>query len=241
VPVRHPEGTIHGFLALRTLDGKTIAVGNAVQTVSPQSHHVTSRTAFRFTDGSRFEETAVFSQSDEFRLVSHHALHEGPSFEQAIEMSIDVGSGQVRIRSTDAHGDRKEASEKMELPADLANGMVPILVKNGGAPGFTVSLVAATPQPRLVKLHIEEAGEQSFGIAGTQGSAMRYRVKVDLGGIVGVLAPLLGKQPGDTYIWIVRGEAPVFVRALGPLFAGGPAWRIELVSPDWPPSTEERP
>jgi hypothetical protein len=129
----------------------------------------------------------------------------------------------------------------MELPADLANGMLPILVKNGGAPGFTVSLVAATPQPRLVKLHIEEAGEQAFGIAGTQGTATRYRVKVDLGGIVGVLAPLLGKQPADTYIWIVRGEAPVFVRALGPLFAGGPAWRIELVSPDWPPSAEERP
>jgi hypothetical protein len=241
VPVRHPEGTVHGFLALRTLDGKTIAVGSLVQTLSPKSQHVTSRVAFRFPDGSRYEETAVFSQSTQFRLVSHHALREGPSFEESMDMSIDVGSGQVRIRSTDGHGEQKEISEKMELPADLANGMLPVLVKNGGSPAFTVSLVAATPQPRLVKLHFEPVGEQAFTIAGTQQTATRYRVNVDLGGIVGVLAPLLGKQPADTYMWVVGGEAPAFVRAEGPLFAGGPEWRIELVSPDFTPSTEARP
>ena len=44
VPVRHPQGSSHGFLALRTLDGKSIATGDATQIV--QGDRVTSRVIF---------------------------------------------------------------------------------------------------------------------------------------------------------------------------------------------------
>ena len=59
-------------------------------------------------------------------------------------------------------------------------------------------------------------------------------VKVEIGGAAGVVAPLVGKQPPDTHIWILEGEMPVFLRSDGPQFEGGPIWRIELTSPVWP-------
>jgi len=59
-------------------------------------------------------------------------------------------------------------------------------------------------------------------------------VKVDIGGVAGVVAPLVGKQPEDSHVWILEGEAPAFVKSEGPLFMGGPPWRIELTNPAWP-------
>ena len=66
------------------------------------------------------------------------------------------------------------------------------------------------------------------------GTATHYVVKVEIGGVSGLLAPLLGKQPPDTQVWILPGEAPAFVKSEGPLYLGGPLWRIELTSPVWP-------
>src|SRR5258708_5154204 len=60
VRVRHTEGIVHGFLALRTLDGKTIAEGD--MTESADGETVTNHLVFHFKDGSLHDETAVFSQ-----------------------------------------------------------------------------------------------------------------------------------------------------------------------------------
>jgi hypothetical protein len=59
-------------------------------------------------------------------------------------------------------------------------------------------------------------------------------VKVDIGGFAGLVAPLLHKQPPDSHLWILHGDAPAFVKSEGPFYLGGPIWRIELVSPQWP-------
>jgi len=56
-------------------------------------------------------------------------------------------------------------------------------------------------------------------------------VKVELGGVAGVVAPLIGKQPQDTHVWILGGKAPAFVKMEGPLYQGAPIWRIELTKP----------
>jgi hypothetical protein len=102
------------------------------------------------------------------------------------------------------------------------------------APRTTVSMVAATPKPRLVKLVITPTGEEPFSTGGTERKAMHYVVKVEIGGVAGVLAPLVGKQPPDSHVWVLGGEAPAFVKSEGPLALGGDSWRIELVSPVWP-------
>ena len=58
--------------------------------------------------------------------------------------------------------------------------------------------------------------------------------EVQIGGLAGLLAPLVGKQPPDSHVWIMDGPTPAFVKSEQPLFLGGPVWRIELVSPEWP-------
>jgi hypothetical protein len=76
VAVRHIEGLMHGFLVLRTLDGKTIADGQITQ--NARGDRVTDHLTFRFKDGSTYEDTTVFSQRGTFRLLSDHLIQKGP-------------------------------------------------------------------------------------------------------------------------------------------------------------------
>ena len=234
VAVRHTEGLVHGFLALSTLDGKTLAVGDLSQVA--HGERVTNHLVFHFNDGSLRDETAIFSQRRNFRLLSYHLVQKGPAFQHPMEVSIDGSTGQVTILSTDDDGKEKVATDRLDLPPDVANGMVLTLLKNlrSDAPQTKVSMVAATPKARLVKLAITSQGEEPFSVGGANRKATHYVVKVEIGGAAGLVAPLLGKQPPDTHVWILGGEAPAFVKSEGPLYFGGPIWRIELVSPVWP-------
>src|SRR5437868_7485520 len=122
VAVRHMEGLVHGFLALSTLDGKTLAVGDLNQVA--RGEQVTTHLVFRFNDGSLRDETAVFSQRRNFRLLSYHLVQKGPAFQHPIEISIDGSTGQVTIRSTDDDGKERVTTDRLDLPPDIANGMV---------------------------------------------------------------------------------------------------------------------
>lgn len=234
VTVRHAEGVVHGFLVLRDMDGKALADGDLLQT--SRGTRVTSRLVFHFKDGSLHDETAVFSQGQQFRLLSDHLIQKGLSFPQPIDMTIDAVKGLVTVRYSDDHGRPKVESEQMKLPSDLANGFVLTLLKNArpDAVPKSVGFIAATPKPRLVKLAISPGGEDSFTTGATARKATHYVLKVDIGGISGLVAPLVGKQPPDSHVWILGGEAPAFVRSEQPLYNDGPVWRIELTSPVWP-------
>jgi hypothetical protein len=234
VAVGYTEGLIHGFLALRTLDGDTIAEGDLSQT--NHGDRVTTRLTFHFKDGSLHEETAIYSQRRVFQLLKYHLIEKGPTFQHPMETSIDVAAGQVTVRTTDDDGKEKMISQHMNLPLDLANGLTLTLLKNV-RPRSTptkLSMVAATPKPRLVKLAITAQGEEPFSTAGTARKAMHYVVKIEIGGAAGLIAPIIGKEPPDIHVWILLGDAPAFVKSEGPLYYGGPIWRIELASPVWP-------
>jgi hypothetical protein len=234
VVVRYVEGLVHGFLSLRSPDGKLLANGDLIQ--GARGNRVTSRLVFHFTDGSLSDETAVFSQRGHFSLVSDHLVQKGPAFEQPLDMTIDRPTGHVVVRYKNDHGEEKVEDEHLDLPADLANGMIIALLKNVRPEALppSISLVAATPKPRLVKLKIAVGGTEPFSIAGSARKAVHYVLKVDIGGIAGVVAPLVGKQPPDSHVWIMEGEAPAFVRSQAPMFNGGPLWQTDLVSPVWP-------
>jgi hypothetical protein len=233
IPVRHVEGTVHGFLALRSKEGRVLAVGDIFQVV--RSDRVTSRLLFRFKDGSVDDETAVFSQRGNFQLITDHHVQKGPSFPHPMDLSIDVHSGQVTVRSKRKDGKEEITTEHFDLPPDLVNGLVLSIAKNilPETPETKVSMVVATPKPRLVKLAITPRGEESFSLVGSPRKAMRYEIKVELGGVAGIVAPLIGKAPPNIQIWIIGGQAPAFVREEGPLYQGGPVWTIQLTSPVW--------
>jgi hypothetical protein len=228
------EGTVHGFLVLRTHEGRMLAVGDLLQVVRGDT--VTSRLLFRFKDGSVDDETAVFSQRGNFQLITDRHIQKGPSFPQPMDLSIDVPRGQVTVRSRGKDGKEEVKSEHLDLPSDLVNGLILSIVKNipPDTPETKVSMLVATPKPRLIKLAISPVGEEPFSLVGSSRKAMRYEIKIELGGVAGMVAPLVGKQPANIQIWIVGGEAPAFVKEEGPLYQGGPIWTIQLTSPVWP-------
>lgn len=234
VPVRHLEGRIHGFLVMRDLDGKLIASGHLIQ--NAHGNRVTSELSFRFKDGSIRQETTVFSQRRTFQLLTHHLVQKGPAFKHAIDMSLNASTGQVTIQYTDDDGKEKRITDHLAMPADLANGIVTTLLCDidPKGPKTSLSMLIATPKPRLVKLEISPLGEEPFTVGGSTEKATHYAVKVDIGGISGIIAPIIGKQPPVTHVWMVYGKAPGFLRSEGPLFQDGPVWRIELASPVWP-------
>jgi hypothetical protein len=235
VAVRHPEGLVHGFLTLTTLAGDTIADGDLIQTT--RGNRVTSRLVFRFRDGSLHDETAVFTQGRNFRLLSDHLIQKGPSFPHPIDATVDATHGRAVVRYAD-DGESKVDDDRFEVAPGLANGLMPVLLKNiaKGAVPPKLAMLAATPKARLVGLEVQRAGEDAFTVGGSRRTATRYVVKVHIGGVSGLLAPLVGKEPPDTSVWILEGEAPAFLKSEGPLFAGGPIWRIALASPSWPKS-----
>jgi hypothetical protein len=234
VAVRYKEGLVHGFLVLSTLEGVVIAAGDMTQVA--RGDQVTTQIVFRFKDGSQQVETTVFSQRGNFRLISYHIVQKGPSFKNASDLSIKCATGQVTVRYTDDDGKEKVANEHLDLPPDLGNGLVPKLLMNitDDTSSIEIPMVVAAPKPRLVKLVVNSQGAEPFSLAGFSHEAMHYAVKIDLGGVAGVVAPMLGKQPPDSQIWILRGEAPVFVKSESQSYKEGPVWRIELVSPVWP-------
>jgi hypothetical protein len=233
VAVRFREGSLHGFLVLKTLDGAPIAEGDLTQV--PQGNHITSRLDYHFKDGSREEETVVFSQRGYFRLISYHMVQKGPAFEHDTDIVIAPATGQVTVRYADKDGSEKTESERLKLPPDLANGLVLVLLKNlaHDAAPIEVSMVVATPKPRLVKLAISAQGKEPFSLAGSNREALHYAIKVEIGGLAGLVAPWIGKQPPDSHIWILGGDAPTFVKSETLSYMNGPMWRTELVAPVW--------
>ena len=232
--MRHPEGTVHGFLAIRSQEGRVIASGDLIQSI--RGDKVISRLIFHFKDGSIDDETTVFSQQGNFRLFSDHHIQKGPSFPHPIDLSIDSRNNEVAVRSTGKDGKEEVTTDHLDLPPDLVNGMVLLIIKNiSPATAETkVSMLVATPKPRLVKLVITPQGKQPFSLAGSPRNAVDYEIKIELGGVVGMVAPLIGKQPPNIHVWIIGGQSPTFVREQGPFSPDGPIWTIELTSPIWP-------
>ena len=234
VAVRNSEGLVHGFLVLRSAEGEALAHGDLIQVA--HGNRVTAHLVFHFKDGSVYDETTIYSELRNFRLLREHLVQKGPSFPHPEDVLIDALSGQVTVRYTGDDGKEQVKTEHMKLPPDLANGMIFTLLKNIAPESgeAKASMVVTTPKPRLVKLAISAQGEDMFVVGGNQRKATHYVVKIEIGGVTGLVAPLLGKQPPDIHVWVLRGEAPAFVKSRGPLYPGGPIWQIELESPVWP-------
>jgi len=240
VRVRYAEGLLRGFLLLRAPDGAVIANGDHVQFA--RGDRVTARLTFRFRDGSLQEETTVFSQRRQFRLLSDHLVQRGPAFPHPLDVTINATTGRVVVKRRDEDGQVKTIDEQMELPADLSNGMMIPLLKNlsGDVGATTVSMLFATPKPQLVKLVITRGGKEPFSVGRASYWATRFNIHVDIGGLKGTIAKLIGRQPLDTSVWVLGGDAPSFVRSEGQFYQDGPVWRIELASPDYPRAAAAR-
>ncbi len=192
--VRLLEGNVHGFLTVHTLAGETIASGELVQ--KPTRGLLMSRLLLHFTDGSLYDETVTFSQQDVFRLESYRLVHRGPALPKA-DIAFDCTSGQYRVRQQDKpDSEEKTASGRLEMPPDLYNGMASTFMKNlPRGTSAAVQFVAFTPEPRLRTMALTPEGEEQGRVGKDAKPVTHYLVKLDLGGLTGLLAPVIGKQP----------------------------------------------
>ena len=227
IPVRYGQGSSHGFLALKTLDGVTIATGESTQVVSRGK--VTSRLIFRFKDGSVDEDVTVFTQDKVFRLLTDHHIQHGPSFPKPIDFLIDMSSGDLTFKAEDG----STSKEHMDLPPDVANGLLPNLLLNilPSAPETRVSYIAPAKKARLIHISIKPMRIVPFRVGAFRRKATDFTLHVELGGVTGVIAPLISRQPTDYHVWLQAGNPPAFMREEGALYEGGPILRMEQISP----------
>jgi hypothetical protein len=233
IPVRFAEGLTHGFLSLRSLEGETLGYGELLQV--PRKEGIESRLVLRFRDGSLHDEKATFTQNKFFTLQRYTLVQNGPSFPRALEASLQRDTGQYSIKYREGKdGQEQSRTDKIDLPPDLYNGMLAMLLKNlRPKEKETVHMVAFTPKPWLVKMLIFPDGNEAVQVGDSERRATRFTVKPDLGWWK-LFASLLGKEVPNYYFWILGGEAPAFLKFQGPLQPEGPVFIIELSSPRWP-------
>ena len=168
-----------------------------------------------------------------FRLVSYKLVQRGPSFPEATEVAFDRASGRYRARVDD-----ETADGTLELPEDLHNGLTGMLIRNLTT-GATAHghLAAFTPKPQLLRTTLAPEAEDRYHVGDAARTAVRYLVTLEIGGLKGAIASLLGKDPPDLRYWIAAGPVPAFLKFEGAMYLKGPRWRIEQAPARWP---EER-
>ncbi len=228
VPVVNQQGATHGFLLVRSEAGKMLGFGEYSQLA--KGDRVTGRLTLHFKDGSLDDETTIYTQNSVFRLVSDHHIQRGPFFPKPIDMRI-LANGDVTSRTTGPDGKSKVESSHVDAPADLANGLVYVLLLNvrSTGPKFSLGYLAPRDNGRLIQLDIAPDGQQNFScVIGFRCKASVFRLKLKLGGLTGLVAPLVGKQPSDIFVWVLEGESPALVREVGQLAEDGPVVSLEM-------------
>lgn len=236
IPAHEKLGSLHGLLLLLDENGKEIAVGDQVLEV--RGNEVHSRLVFRFRDGSEDDETAVFRQGRVFQLVTDHLIQKGPSFKKPADVMIDVPHGKVTWVDLSSK-DKKTQSQTMHLPNDLANGMMQLMAQDfpSKASELKVSYLTLESKPRVVSLVVKPDGSDGVKVGSSSRQADRFNVHIDIGGVTGAVATMIGKQPPDMKMWVLHGPSPVFLKMVGPLAPEGPVWTTLLTAPQW--SSEE--
>jgi hypothetical protein len=231
VKVRYRTAFEHGFLIVRDQAGATLGSGELTQVSS--RHRIKLHVVLHFRDGSIDDETTLYSQGETIRLISDRHIQRGKSYPNPVDVLIDAGKQQVTVRDLSKSTDQAKP-EHMDLPPDTSNGILFDLIQNMQADTpIEVSYVALASKPRMVKLAIAKGGEDQFTIGGRSYKAVKYDVKVHLGGVAGVVAPMIGKQPPDSHVWVTESKVPAVVRIDSALYTGGPVWSIQLASPVW--------
>ena len=228
VAVRFTESITHGFLVVKDARGEPIAHGEYIQ--HPKGDVMQNHLVFRFADGSRYDETVTFTQRKVFRLMTYALVQKGPSFPESTEVTFDRETGRYRARVGE-----ETAEGSVDLPEDVHNGMTGMLLKNL-PPGerATGHLMAFTPKPQPLRSTMTREGDEKFLVGDQAHTAARWFVNLEVPGVKGWVAGLLGKDPPDLRYWIATGPAPTFVRFDGAMFLKGPRWRVELAAPRWP-------
>jgi hypothetical protein len=229
ISVKHIQRPMHRFMVARSEAGKIIASGEFSQVV--QGGEVTMRLTYHFVDGSIDDEATTYTQQGTFRLVRNHHIQKGPFFTKPIDFTVEAATGIATSRTVDKNGKIHVESKHMALPDDLANGLVGTLLLNvpRNKTPFRVGMLAPVGGGRLVRLLISSEDEQTIQLEGRTLKAIVFRIHPELGGIVSMIARLIGLQPKDVVVWVRDSEEPAVLVIVGQLGGYGPVVSSDLV------------
>ncbi len=100
--------------------------------------------------------------------------------------------------------------------------MLPILKNLPPGTSATGHMLAFTPKPYRLVTEQRAEGEDKFVVGDFGRTATRYLVKLELRGLTGVVASVIGKDPPDLRYWITTGPAPWVREARGTDVPEGP-------------------
>jgi hypothetical protein len=228
IPVKHAQLPMHSSMVARTETGKIIARVEFTQVVL--GDEVTMHLTYHFLDGSIDDETTTYRQQGTFRLVRNHHMEQGPFFPRPVDFAVEATTGMATSRTADWMGKIQVESAHIDLPDDLANGFVGTVLLNVAhdTKPFRVGILAPVGSGRLIRILISPEGERPFHVNGQTLKATVFRIHPELGGILGVIAQLLGLLPKDVMVWVQEGEQPQVVRVVGQLGGFGPVISSEL-------------
>ena len=231
-------GTSRAFLLIRDEANKIVGRGEFTQ--AARAGRVTSTLSLHFRDGSIDEETSQFTQTRTLHLVRDHHIQKGPSFPKSLDMNIDENGNIVENSSED--GKTKADTKHIDMPPDLTNGLIGAALLN--LPAHTAerkfSFVAPNTKGRVIQLRVTPEREDSFSIGYTTVRADVYRIHYELGGLAGAIAPIVGKQPSDAFVWVTSG-VPSLVREQAALYNGGPTYSLELAGASFARGSADKP
>ncbi len=104
--------------------------------------------------------------------------------------------------------------------------MIITVLKNlQGKTGATIHMLIFTPEPKLYEVDstpLEDEDTRNTTRNDTTATAVQYTLKPRLGCFIGALASLFGRTQPDYHFWLIKKDAPAFVRFEGSLYPRGP-------------------
>ena len=228
VELTEPEGAAHAYPALLDPNGKKLANGEFMQWIQDNLLHVTI--SYKFSDGQRFEEKAVFKQKPEL-------MQEEWSWKELKNGNLSRGFAVNFLSKTATsqnreNGELKQWSEKIDVePGRTFAGF-----------GFTLALqnlrkrlidgeqvelnaVGFTPKPRVVTVQISHGGIDRMRMSGRLLKGDRFVIHPE----IPLIAKLFIHVP-DTQIWLTNPPPSGFLRWEGPLvLPSDPLIRVDLL------------
>jgi hypothetical protein len=228
VESRFPESDDTRSLQVTTPDGKPLGDGTLTQKVEGDKLHVVL--TYRYNDGRRIEEQAVFRQQPEIVQESwlwRERMGEQTTRQYAIDFSTGRASG---FKQTG--GDTRRFNEQLRVEpgrtfagvgfAVAAKNLLPQLRQGRGV---DLEAIAFTPVPRRVRVSLKQQGSERITRDGRTLTADRVIVHPELG-----IASLVVKAP-DTELFFTGAQPPQLVAGQGPVLEPGDPIVRTLVLP----------
>ena len=234
-----PERNTTRSLQVNTPQGQPLGEGTLTSWLEGDRLHV--QLTYRYADGRRIEESAVFQQKPEL-VQERWTWRERTGERTTRQFSMDFSTG--RATGLTRKGDKtRRYNEQLKVePGRTFAGVGFVLAAKNLLPrlrqGEDVELqaIAITPKPRKAKVKLSREGNESVAVGGKTLTTERVVIHPEIG-----LAALVVKAP-DTSLYFVGAETPVMVGGLGPLLEpGDPVVRTLVVQPQRAPAARQAP